>query len=163
MIVNSWSCATRSPDETATLARRIATLLAPGDVVLLAGDLGAGKTTFARGLGAGLDVAEPVLSPTFTLAREYQGRLRMVHVDVYRLDTVQELIDLGLEDLADADAVTVVEWGDVVSGEFVSDRLEVALAFVPGESECRHVTVAARGPAWVDRAGAVSAAMGEGV
>ena len=95
-------------------------MLERGDVVLLAGDLGAGKTAFAGGSRAGLGVTEAVVSPTFTLAREYEGRLRMVHVDVYRLDTVHELLDLGLDDLADDDAVTVVEWGDVVSAAFVA-------------------------------------------
>ena len=104
-----------SADATMVAARRVSELLVGGDVVLLAGDLGAGKTVFARGLAHGLGVTEPVLSPTFTLAREYRGRLRIVHADVYRLDTVHELLDLGLYDLDD-DTVTIVEWGDVVSG-----------------------------------------------
>jgi len=142
-----------SPAETDALARRVAAVLAAGDVVLLAGDLGAGKTAFARGLGGGLGVAEPVVSPTFTLARVYAGRLRMVHVDVYRLDTVHELLDLGLDDLAADDAVTVVEWGDVVSGEFAPDRLEISLEFVAAEPDARTVTIAACGAGWARRAG----------
>jgi tRNA threonylcarbamoyladenosine biosynthesis protein TsaE len=148
-----------SPAETDALARRVAALLTAGDVVLLAGDLGAGKTAFARGLGAGLGVTEPVVSPTFTLARVYAGRLRMVHVDVYRLDTVHELLDLGLDDLAADDAVTVVEWGDVVSGEFAPDRLEVVLEFVAGAPEARRITVTACGAGWAPRADRLASAL----
>jgi len=149
-----------SPAETDALARRIAGLLTAGDVILLAGDLGAGKTAFARGLGGGLGVSEPVVSPTFTLARVYTGRLRMVHADVYRLDTVHELLDLGLDDLADDDAVTVVEWGDVVSGEFVADRLEITLEFA-ADPDSRTITVTPCGAAWARRVDALAAAFGE--
>jgi len=156
-----WSVTTRSPEATDALAQRIAALLEAGDVVLLAGDLGAGKTVFARGLGRGLGVSEPVVSPTFTLARVYAGRLRMVHVDVYRLDTVHELLDLGLDDLAADDAVMVVEWGDVVSGEFVPDRLEVSLAHGAGAPDDRDIAVIPRGTAWARRADAVAAALAE--
>jgi tRNA threonylcarbamoyladenosine biosynthesis protein TsaE len=150
---------TRSASDTDALARRVATVLDRGDVVLLAGDLGVGKTAFARGLGAGLGVVVPVVSPTFTLAREYQGRLRMLHVDVYRLDRVQQLIDLGLDDLGGDDAVTVVEWGDVVSGEFAADRLEVAMEFVSGAPDERRITVHARGAAWSARLGRLQSAL----
>jgi len=156
----SWSVVTDSVSATDALARRVSTVLAGGDVVLLAGDLGSGKTAFARGLGAGLGVTAPVVSPTFTLARVYTGRLRMVHVDVYRLDRVQELLDLGLDDLAGDDAVTVVEWGDVVSGQFAADRLEISLAFVPGAADSRQVTVMPRGPSWIERLDALAAAVG---
>lgn len=154
-----WTVMSRSVADTNALARRIGRLLEPGDVVLLAGDLGAGKTVFARGIAAGLEVPEPVVSPTFTLAREYRGRLRMLHVDVYRLDRVQEVRDLGLEDLAGDDAVTVVEWGDMVSGEFSPDRLEVGLGFVADEPDARRITVTLRGAAWSARAELVGAAL----
>ncbi|MFA5883538.1 MAG: tRNA (adenosine(37)-N6)-threonylcarbamoyltransferase complex ATPase subunit type 1 TsaE [Acidimicrobiia bacterium] len=159
MSAGPWTVTAHSPDETDALARRVADVLEGGDVVLLAGDLGAGKTAFARGLGGGLGVLEPVVSPTFTLAREYRGRLRMLHVDVYRLDRVQELLDLGLDDLGGDDAVTVVEWGDVVSHEFVPDRLEVALEFVADEPDARRITVSPRGVAWVARADRLAAAV----
>jgi tRNA threonylcarbamoyladenosine biosynthesis protein TsaE len=161
MSAGPWVVTTHSPEETGALARRIAEVLEAGDVVLLAGDLGAGKTAFARGLGAGLGVLEPVVSPTFTLARVYEGRLRMVHADVYRLDTVHELLDLGLDDLAEDDAVMVVEWGDVVSGEFAPDRLEVTLELVDDESDARRVTVAPRGATWLPRTVRLAAALGE--
>ena len=87
----------------------------PGDVVVLAGELGAGKTVFAKGIATALGITEPVVSPTFTIVREYDGPIPLVHVDVYRLDHLQELLDLGLDDLVGDDAVTVVEWGDRVT------------------------------------------------
>ncbi len=152
---------TRSAAATDRLARRLAELLAPGDVVLLAGDLGAGKTTFARGLAAGLGVWEPVVSPTFTLARVYAGRLEMVHADVYRLDTRAELADLGLDEIAGPDAVVVVEWGDVVRDAFAPDRLEVTLAFTPDATDARVVTVAPQGSAWIPRRAALDAVLAE--
>jgi tRNA threonylcarbamoyladenosine biosynthesis protein TsaE len=139
-----------SPDETESLARAVSGLLAGGDVVLLAGDLGAGKTVFARGLVRGLGVAESVVSPTFTLAREYQGRVRVVHADVYRLDRVHELFDLGLEDIDD-DMVTIVEWGDVVSAQFAVDRLEVRLDFMADHDDARAITIVPVGAAWAAR------------
>lgn len=161
MTAGPWTLVSRSPAETDLLARRVAAVLERGDVVLLAGDLGAGKTAFARGLGAGLGVTEPVVSPTFTLARVYTGRLPMVHVDVYRLDTVHELLDLGLDDLAGDDAVTVVEWGDVVSAAFVPDRLEITLEFLTDDPAARRITVTASGAGWQARAARLDAALAE--
>jgi tRNA threonylcarbamoyladenosine biosynthesis protein TsaE len=142
---------------TEALARVVSEHVVGGDVVLLAGDLGAGKTVFARGLAHGLGVDQPVVSPTFTLAREYRGRVRVVHADVYRLDHVRELDDLGFDD--DDDTVTIVEWGDVVSGAFGIDRLEVRLDFVPGCDDARRVTISAVGPEWSARLLALCAAV----
>jgi tRNA threonylcarbamoyladenosine biosynthesis protein TsaE len=85
--------------------------LRPGDVVLLSGELGAGKTTFVRGVAQGTGSESPVASPTFQIVRVYPGRLQLAHVDLYRVGSSSELRDLGLEDLAEQGAV-VVEWGD---------------------------------------------------
>jgi tRNA threonylcarbamoyladenosine biosynthesis protein TsaE len=114
------------PDPAATRAvgRRLASLLRPGDVVLLAGDLGAGKTLFAGGIGEGLAVDTPVVSPTFVLVREYQGLLPMYHADIYRLGSSAEIEDLELPASA-ADGVLVVEWGDAAPQAFGTDRLVV--------------------------------------
>ncbi len=149
---------TRSGDETIALAARVGELLAAGDLVVLAGDLGSGKTTFAKGVGLGLGVTEPVVSPTFTIIREYEGRTVLVHVDVYRLDHVQELHDLGLEELAGEDAVTIVEWGDVVEPFLPRERLEVGLEPGPDDDE-RVVTLVPHGPSWHARSDALSAAI----
>jgi tRNA threonylcarbamoyladenosine biosynthesis protein TsaE len=149
---------TGSSEATEALARVVSEYVVGGDVVLLAGDLGAGKTVFARGLAHGLGVDEPVVSPTFTLAREYHGRVRIVHADVYRLDHVRELDDLGFDD-ADDDTVTIVEWGDVVSGAFGVDRLEVRLDFVADDDDARRITIHAVGPDWMARAADLCAAV----
>jgi tRNA threonylcarbamoyladenosine biosynthesis protein TsaE len=104
---------TRSEDETADVARGLAATLAPGDIVLLSGDLGAGKTAFVRGLAAGLGVdPSAVSSPTFTIVHEYRGgRLTLYHADLYRLDrTATE--DIGLEEMGVADGVLAIEWPD---------------------------------------------------
>jgi tRNA threonylcarbamoyladenosine biosynthesis protein TsaE len=137
-----------SPQETRAVACSLGALLEPGDVILLAGPLGAGKTEFAKGVAEGLGVEDRVVSPTFTLAREYQGRLRMIHVDVYRLDAEQEVLDLGLEDFPEG--VLLVEWGDVARGLFPADHLEVRLD--PGHlDEHRIITLTPVGPSWMAR------------
>ncbi len=146
---------TRSADQTRRLAGGLAALLDPGDVLVLAGGLGAGKTTFVQGLAAGLDVEDPVVSPTFTLAREYAGRLRLVHVDVYRLESAHELYDLGLDDLAEG-AVLAVEWGDVVRDYLGPDHLEVCLTAGTDGPDDRLVAFTPRG-GWRDRQEALAA------
>jgi tRNA threonylcarbamoyladenosine biosynthesis protein TsaE len=107
----------RSEDETRALARSLAATLGPGDVVLLSGSLGAGKTAFVRGLAAGLG-ADPdaVSSPTFTLVHEYRGgRVTLYHADLYRLDERAAVDDLGLEEMGAADGVLAVEWPERLS------------------------------------------------
>lgn len=138
---------TRSADATRDVARALAGVLRPGDVVVLAGDLGAGKTTFTQGLAAGLGVTEPVLSPTFALVHTYDGTPPLVHVDVYRLGHLQELHDLGFEELIDSERVVVVEWGEQVAPVLPSDRLIVRLELgaEPGD---RWITLTAHGAEW---------------
>jgi len=118
---------TASAEETRAVAAALAAHLAAGDVVVLIGDLGAGKTTFAQGIARGLGVAGPVTSPTFTLVQQYAGRLPVAHVDVYRLDRIQELHDLGFEELVDGPGVTVIEWGDRVRQLLPPDRVVVRI------------------------------------
>lgn len=155
--MSGLSVVTRSAEETRGVGRALGSVLATGDLVLLAGDLGAGKTQLAKGIADALGVDEPVVSPTFTLARAYTGRVRLLHVDVYRLDRAQELLDLGLEEEGD-DAVTVVEWGDVAAAHLPHVCLEVRLErLAPDQGsradldDHRLVTITPRGPAWSAR------------
>jgi len=142
---------TRSTDETLALAESVGELLRPGDVVSLAGGLGTGKTVFARGVARALGVDAPIVSPTFTIVREYEGRVPVVHVDVYRIDTFQELHDLGFEEVVRDDAVTLVEWGDVIDGMLPSDRLDVRLV-AGAEDDERVIEIEGRGRTWRARA-----------
>jgi tRNA threonylcarbamoyladenosine biosynthesis protein TsaE len=150
---------TKSPDDTRELAGAIAPLSRAGDVVLLAGELGSGKTVFAQGFGRALGIEEPITSPTFTLVRIYPGRVRLVHADVYRLDHLQEVVDLALLELVDEGAVALVEWGDVAAPALPADYLEVGLEWGAGEDE-RRITLVAVGPGWSARQRALSAALG---
>lgn len=141
---------TRSADETRELAAQLAGIVRRGDLILLAGDLGAGKTTFAQGFGQALGVEEHVVSPTFNLVRVYEGRLRLVHVDVYRLDHLQEIIDLGLLEMLE-DAVTLVEWGDVAAQALPPDFLELRLELAEEDDDTRRLAARVVGPSWAGR------------
>ena len=148
---------TKSPEDTRELAGQVAGLVQRGDLVLLGGDLGAGKTTFAQGFGRALDVSEPIVSPTFTLLRSYSGRIPMIHADLYRLDFLQEIVDLGLPELVE-DAVTLVEWGDVAEQVLPADFLEVRLELGDDDDE-RRLRLRVVGPSWSARSRALSAAV----
>ena len=102
---------THSPAETEAFGERFGKRLRAGDMVLLTGELGAGKTTFVRGVARGAGSSAPVASPTFQLVRVYSGRVQLAHVDLYRVENSSEFVELGLEELLDQGAV-VVEWGD---------------------------------------------------
>lgn len=131
------------------LGERIAGLLRAGDLVVLTGELGAGKTTLVQGLGAGLGVQAPVLSPTFVIARVHRdGRLPLVHVDAYRLGSDVEVDDLDL-DAELEESVTVVEWGEGLVERLAADRLEVHIVR-PGDDddESRRVSLRGVGERW---------------
>ena len=115
--------------QTRAIGASLAAVLQPGDVVSLSGDLGAGKTVFVQGACEALGVRARVQSPSFVLVREYVGdRTRVVHADAYRLGSLQELIDLGYEDLFAPDAILFIEWGDAVDALLPGDRFEVWIA-----------------------------------
>jgi tRNA threonylcarbamoyladenosine biosynthesis protein TsaE len=142
---------TDSVDATRELGAALAVLMEPGDLLLLAGELGAGKTAFTQGLGRGLGIEDRITSPTFTLAREYEGgRLLLHHLDVYRLEQLEEILDIGLPELLDDGGVTLVEWGDVVAPGLPQDYLEVRLAFGEGDDD-RLLTFEATGSRWQAR------------
>ena len=125
---------TRSEEETIELGRRIAATLPPRAVVLLIGNLGAGKTTLAKGIVAGLGVAPPeeVSSPTFTLIHEYGGG-RVYHVDLYRLDRPEDVATIGLDEILDRDAVVLIEWGERFPRLMPENRIEVRLDTISNE------------------------------
>jgi tRNA threonylcarbamoyladenosine biosynthesis protein TsaE len=126
---------TRSAVETTSLGSRIGALLRPGEVVLLVGDLGTGKTTFVQGLATGLDIATRPRSPTFTMVHTYDGgRYPLVHVDLYRLETSNEVLSLGLEELFEPPAVSVVEWGEKATPIVGDHYLELDFAWERGAS-----------------------------
>jgi len=158
-----------TPDATAALGAVVAPHLLPGDVVSLAGPLGAGKTRFVQGLAAGLGVEGRVASPTFVLVRRHRGRLPLLHCDAYRLERVGDLVTLD-DDVLAPDVVTCVEWGDAVAAALPATRLDVTLTPVAADVAVadaadataapvapRDVLLVAHGSAWADRWPALAA------
>lgn len=132
-----WAVTSLSPEDTRILGAALAPMLLPGDVISLSGDLGAGKTVFVQGLAAALGVHAAVTSPTFTIVHEYEGRYRVVHVDVYRLSSFQEVLDLGFEELVDPEAILVVEWGEAVAPMLPARYLQVEIRNTHPELDSR--------------------------
>jgi tRNA threonylcarbamoyladenosine biosynthesis protein TsaE len=154
--------ASTSPEETQALAAAIAPLCRAGDVLLLAGDLGSGKTTFAQGFGRALGIAEPITSPTFALVREYRlpggtggsepGLTTLLHADVYRLEQLGEIAELGLGELVEDGGVALVEWGDVAEPVLGEGSLSLRLEAGPDEGDDRRtMTIGRSGPRWAGR------------
>ncbi len=158
--------ATSSPAETGSLAQILADSAQPGDVLVLVGDLGAGKTAFSKAYGSALGVTEPMTSPTFTLAREYEGRLTLHHLDVYRLQHMAEVLDLDLPELLDSGGVVLIEWGDAILPMLPPDYLEVRFTFGEGDDD-RSIALKCVGLRWAAREadilGACSRCFGESV
>jgi tRNA threonylcarbamoyladenosine biosynthesis protein TsaE len=146
---------TKSADDTRDLAAQLAGAARPGDVILLSGDLGAGKTTFAQGFARGLGVPGQVTSPTFTLIHTYGGRLELVHVDVYRLEHLQEVVDLGLPEMIDEGAVALIEWGEAAAPALAPDFLRIRIEFGTADDD-RRLTIEPQGSAWMTRLDSVA-------
>lgn len=145
-------------DDTRAIAATLAELARPGDLVLLAGDLGAGKTAFAQGFGAALGVTESITSPTFTLVSQYAGRLTMNHLDVYRLEQLGEVDDLGLAEMLDEGGVTLIEWGDAIVPALPADYLEVRFGYGEADDD-RALEVTPVGALWSPRTRALATAL----
>src|SRR5574342_1334612 len=127
----------KSTDDTKKFAKRLASQLKPGDVIALEGDLGAGKTTFTKGLAEGLDIKKNVNSPTFTIIKEYQGTMPLYHMDVYRLEDSYE--DLGFDEYFEGNGITVVEWAHLIQEQLPSEIITIYLTH--GEEETRKITL----------------------
>ena len=154
-----FSARTDHPDQTRLLAAALAAVVDDGDVIVLTGELGAGKTVFAKGLAAGLGYEGTVTSPTFTLVKSYEGgRLVLHHADAYRLADPTETPDLALPELVEDSGVVVVEWGELVTADLPPDRLVVQLGRGRTDDE-RMVVVTLHGPAWMRRNPAVRQAL----
>jgi tRNA threonylcarbamoyladenosine biosynthesis protein TsaE len=133
-----------SPGETLQLGKSLGSSLIPGDIILLNGDLGAGKTHLTQGIcyGMGLDEASYIRSPTFTLINEYQGKLPIYHIDLYRIDSLEEIFSLGLEEILFNQGITIIEWAEKLRSPKnhknlllnIQDRIEINIEIV-SESE----------------------------
>ena len=140
---------THSADETQALGQKLASRLAPGDVIAYFGDLGAGKTAFTRGLAQGLGITGPVTSPTYTIVNEYlTGRLPLFHFDMYRLGSSDELFDIGWEDYLSRGGVCAVEWSENVE-DALQDAIRVTIEKDADEPDTRHITITG-GPRFED-------------
>jgi tRNA threonylcarbamoyladenosine biosynthesis protein TsaE len=156
-----------SADATRALAAVVARHLDAGDLVALTGELGAGKTCFVQGAADGLGVTDHVRSPSFMLRRDYEGRIGVTHLDVYRLDTLDEVVDLGHDEPGQAGRVTFVEWADAIRPLLPADHLEVEFRLPPASAldrpstaeveEERTVFLRPHGRAWHERIPALAA------
>ena len=141
MAGDGWETISHSAQQTQRLGARLGRLLQPGDVLLLEGALGAGKTVFAQGVARGLGIEEPVTSPTFTLIREYEGALPLYHVDLYRLAGEADAAAIGLEDYLYGDGVTLIEWPERAQGIVPAAHLRVAIHAPAGAENERAIAL----------------------
>jgi tRNA threonylcarbamoyladenosine biosynthesis protein TsaE len=144
---------TKSAEETRAFAAAIAHLLRPGDLLILSGDLGGGKTAFAQGLAAAMGIHEPVTSPTFVLAQTYEGSLRLHHLDLYRLDSAAEMMDLAIPELLEDQAVTAIEWGERFLEHLPAEYLQISfeLGSLDLPPDVRIIRIDPVGPSWQSR------------
>jgi tRNA threonylcarbamoyladenosine biosynthesis protein TsaE len=123
----------KSAEQTFMIGEALGRLLKQGDIICLTGDLGAGKTAFTKGIGKGLEIKEFITSPTYTIINEYEGTLPLYHFDVYRLEGVEEMLELGYEEYFYGDGAVVVEWADIVKDIIPQERLWITI--VKGREE----------------------------
>lgn len=143
-----FSVITSSPEQTWQIGRELGSLLDAGDTVCLYGDLGAGKTSISYGIALGLEVRDQyITSPTFTFINEYQGRVPLYHIDLYRLNDPSELENIGFGEYIDSDGVTVIEWADRAEDELPEECLSVYLSAVDDHS--REIGFLAEGDRYV--------------
>ncbi|MCL0071783.1 tRNA (adenosine(37)-N6)-threonylcarbamoyltransferase complex ATPase subunit type 1 TsaE [Peptococcaceae bacterium] len=117
-----------SAKRTQSIGKLLGEKLKPKDIICLYGDLGAGKTCLSKGIAAGLGVSENITSPTFTIIKEYKGRYPVYHIDVYRLSSSADMLDLGYEEYFDGDGVVIIEWADIIEDILPEERLDIQLS-----------------------------------
>jgi len=152
---------TTSPSDTQAFAAALARVIRAGDTIVLTGEMGAGKTVVAQGIGAALGVSEPMTSPTFTLVNTYDcGNLTVHHADLYRLDRTVEVSDLALSELAEFQGVVLIEWGEAAIGE-IADYLEVHIEvdLDDDDGNVREFTLDSVGSSWDRRRDALAASL----
>jgi len=130
-------------EETILLGEKIGELLEPGQIILLSGELGAGKTILVQGICNGLGVDEDVTSPTYTLINEYEGELTVYHMDLYRLEDEEDLYDVGVEDYLDTERIVLIEWPDLVYDLLPPDFVYIRLVVL--DDNTRKITIEAEG------------------
>jgi tRNA threonylcarbamoyladenosine biosynthesis protein TsaE len=153
----------QGPADTQQIAAAVAGLVRSGDLIVLAGELGSGKTFFTQAFGRALGITEPITSPTFNLLHSYaSGRLHVHHADLYRLERTGELADLGLSELQETGGVVIVEWGDLV-GDALGDALVVCLSRSahPASTDERTIEINCRGAQWISRWSRLHDALGQ--
>lgn len=138
---------TKSPNETQNLAALLSPYLKAGDIISLTGDLGAGKTCFTQGLAEGLEIKEKITSPTFNLIKEYKNAISLYHFDVYRLNSADELYDLGYEEYFYGEGVTVIEWGDKIRLLLPEKLLEIEFHRMLDDN-IREIKISYHGERW---------------
>jgi tRNA threonylcarbamoyladenosine biosynthesis protein TsaE len=145
MVNKNINIITRSTDETRKLGQKIGTLIKQPLIIALIGDLGSGKTAFVQGLSKGLEIPGQyyITSPTFTLINEYPGRFPLVHVDLYRLESIEDLEDVGLHEMLYGQAVIAIEWADKLIGCQPAEHLLITMEII--DVECRKLTLDATG------------------
>lgn len=131
-VLQEYSIETKTEQETIKLGKRLSLLLKPGNVITLEGDLGAGKTTFTKGIAEGLGITDVISSPTFTIIKEYKGELALYHMDAYRLEYSEE--DLGFDEYFDGEGVSVVEWATFIEDFLPEERLDVKIKYKDEET-----------------------------
>ncbi|NWF77429.1 MAG: tRNA (adenosine(37)-N6)-threonylcarbamoyltransferase complex ATPase subunit type 1 TsaE [Chloroflexi bacterium] len=143
--MQSFKLKSHSPEQTQLLGRYLGELAQKADIFLLVGELGTGKTCLVQGIARGLDVTEYAFSPSFVILREYHGRLPLYHIDFYRLDHIEEIADLGLEEYFYGDGVCVVEWADKGLQVAPRDNLLITIQYIPASETGRSICLKPQG------------------
>lgn len=135
---------TTTEEQTVALGRRLGEMASAGDVFLLSGELGTGKTCLVRGIAKGMGVSDYASSPSFVIIRQYQGRLTLYHMDFYRLERPEEIADLGIDEYLNGEGVCAVEWAERASGLLPAEHLHIALSYAALEGQ-RSIVLSAAG------------------